>query len=62
MFNNDRHLFNALCVCFYLQHQTLIPHILRCDVEKVKSILLSLEQEQGTSLLESLCLLRSVQA
>ncbi len=27
--------------------QTLIPHILRCDVEKVKSVLSFIEQETG---------------
>ncbi len=32
-------------VLFLLQPQALIPHILRCDVEKVKSLLQSIEEE-----------------
>ncbi|XP_062606641.1 E3 ubiquitin-protein ligase UBR5-like isoform X3 [Saccostrea cucullata] len=41
---------NKACVLVLaVEHQKLIPHILRCDLEKVKSILLSLEQEQESA-------------
>lgn len=48
-------LKNKACVLVLaVEHQTLIPHILRCDVEKVKSILLSLEQEQDSAAVQKM--------
>ncbi|XP_078331394.1 E3 ubiquitin-protein ligase UBR5-like isoform X2 [Crassostrea virginica] len=43
-------LKNKACVLVLaVEHQVLVPHILRCDVEKVKSILSSMEQEQDSA-------------
>ncbi|VDH90552.1 E3 ubiquitin-protein ligase EDD1, partial [Mytilus galloprovincialis] len=38
----------AAVIVLAVEHQTLIQHVLRCDLEKVKSILSTLEQEQST--------------
>ncbi|XP_055998190.1 E3 ubiquitin-protein ligase UBR5-like isoform X2 [Ostrea edulis] len=41
---------NKVCILVLaVEHQALVPHILRCDLEKVKSILLSLEHEQDSA-------------
>ncbi|KAK3087035.1 hypothetical protein FSP39_000732 [Pinctada imbricata] len=40
----------AAVIVMAVEHQVIVPHILRCDVEKVSSILKSLENDQaGTS-------------
>ena len=41
-----------MVIVLAVEHQTLIPHLLRCDVEKVKSILASYEQEGGIKIIE----------
>ncbi|XP_052085872.1 E3 ubiquitin-protein ligase UBR5-like isoform X2 [Mytilus californianus] len=38
----------AAVIVLAVEHQTLIQHILRCDLEKVKTILSTLEQEHNT--------------
>ena len=37
----------AMVIVLAVEHQSLIPHLLRCDVEKVKSVLASIEQDGG---------------
>ncbi|KAJ8321996.1 hypothetical protein KUTeg_000467 [Tegillarca granosa] len=39
----------AAVLVLAIEHQYLVPHILRCDVEKVKSIITSLEQDQEST-------------
>lgn len=39
----------AAVIVLAVEHQTLIPHLLRCDYDKVKGILSSLEQEQNNA-------------
>ncbi|XP_052763231.1 E3 ubiquitin-protein ligase UBR5-like isoform X2 [Mya arenaria] len=41
----------AMLFVLAIEHQSLLPHILRCDMEKVKAILASLEQEGSQKLL-----------
>ena len=37
----------AMMMVIAVEHQALIPHLLRCDIEKVKSVLASYEQDGG---------------
>ena len=37
----------AMVMVIAVEHQSLIPHLLRCDIEKVKTVLASFEQDGG---------------